>query len=272
MPPPDSSTAWPRHQIESLGRATSQAVEFVGEGANLLWRCCYWLLLGSRRGQTVRLTSISAHMWEVGIGALPIVSLLALTIGTMLSIQGITVLRQFGAEQQLVLGVSLSVVREFGPLITAILVAGRTGSALAARLATMTISAEVSALEVMGINPVRFLVAPSLFAMLIMLPALTLWSDLLGLLGAGLYASLELGTGMQGWIDGTIQSLSTDDVLHGLGKSVLFAVLIVVVGVVNGLTVQGGAEGVGRVTTRAVVHGISAIVLTDMIFAFATAR
>ena len=118
----------------------------------------------------------------------------------------------------------------------------------------------------------RFLVAPSLFAMLIMLPALTLWSDLLGLLGAGLYASLELGTGMQGWIDGTIQSLSTDDVLHGLGKSVLFAVLIVVVGVVNGLTVQGGAEGVGRVTTRAVVHGISAIVLTDMIFAFATTR
>jgi phospholipid/cholesterol/gamma-HCH transport system permease protein len=255
-----------------VGRATLEAVEFVGRGATLLWRCTYWVLMGSRRGQTVRVKSVFAHMWEVGIGALPIVSLLALTIGIMLSIQGIQVLRQFGAEQQLVLGVSLSVTREFGPLITAILVAGRTGSALAARLATMTISSEVAALEVMGINPVRFLVAPSLLAMLIMLPALTLWSDLLGLLGAGLYASLELGIGMQAWIDGTIQSLKVDDVVHGLGKSGLFSVLIVIVGVVNGLTVTGGAVGVGRVTTRAVVHAISAIVLTDMIFAFATTR
>jgi phospholipid/cholesterol/gamma-HCH transport system permease protein len=272
LPTPDSSQAKLRDSVEGVGRGTVEVLEFLGSGANLLWRCTYWVVMGSRRGQRVRVKSVFAHAWEVGIGALPIVSLLALTIGIMLSIQGIQVLRQFGAEQQLVLGVSLSVTREFGPLITAILVAGRTGSALAARLATMTISSEVAALEVMGINPVRFLVAPSLVAMLIMLPALTVWSDILGLLGAGLYASLELGTGMQAWIDGTIQSLSADDVIHGLGKSVLFAALIVVVGVVNGLTVQGGAEGVGKVTTRSVVHAISAIVLTDMIFAFATTR
>jgi phospholipid/cholesterol/gamma-HCH transport system permease protein len=272
LPTPDSSQAALRDSVEAVGRGTVEVLEFLGSGANLLWRCTYWVVMGSRRGQRVRVKSVFAHAWEVGIGALPIVSLLALTIGIMLSIQGIQVLRQFGAEQQLVLGVSLSVTREFGPLITAILVAGRTGSALAARLATMTISSEISALEVMGINPVRFLVAPSLVAMLIMLPALTVWSDILGLLGAGLYASLELGTGMQAWIDGTIQSLSADDVIHGLGKSVLFAALIVVVGVVNGLTVKGGAEGVGKVTTRSVVHAISAIVLTDMIFAFATTR
>jgi phospholipid/cholesterol/gamma-HCH transport system permease protein len=272
VPAPDSREAALRENLEGVGRATAEVLEFVGRSAGLLWRCTYWLLWGRRVGQTVRVGSVFAHMWEVGIGALPIVSLLALTIGIMLSIQGITVLRQFGAEQQLVLGVSLSVVREFGPLITAILVAGRTGSALAARLASMSISSEISALEVMGINPVRFLVAPGLLALVIMLPALTLWSDLLGLLGAGVYASLELGNGLQVWIDGTIQSLSTDDVLHGLGKSLLFAVLIVIIGVVNGLSVKGGAEGVGRVTTRSVVQGISAIVLTDMIFAFATTR
>ena len=272
MPTLDGSPAALRANVEGVGRGALEVFEFVGRGATLLWRCTYWVFMGARRGQKVRLKSVFAHMWEVGIGALPIVSLLALTIGIMLSIQGIQVLRQFGAEQQLVLGVSLSVTREFGPLITAILVAGRTGSALAARLATMTISSEVAALEVMGINPVRYLVAPSLVAMLIMLPALTVWSDLLGLLGAGAYASLELGIGMQAWWDGTIQSLTADDVAHGLGKSVLFSVLIVVVGVVNGLNVRGGAEGVGRVTTRSVVHAISAIVLTDMIFAFATTR
>jgi len=190
----------------------------------------------------------------------------------MLSIQGIQALRQFGAEQQLVVGASLSITREFGPLITAILVAGRTGSALAARLASMTISRELSALEVMGINSTRYLVVPSLVAIVVMLPALTLWADFVGLLGAGVYSSLDLGTGMQAWFDGTVRALDTDDVLHGLAKSVLFALLIVVVGVLNGTSVKGGAEGVGRVTTSSVVQAISAIVLTDMIFAFATTR
>lgn len=272
MPTAEPSDNPLRARVEGVGSRTAEALEFVGKGAELIARCGYWIVWGSRRGQTVRPSSVFAHMWEVGIGAVPIVSLLSLAIGCILAIQGITVLKQFGAEQQLVLGVSISVVREFGPLITAILVAGRSGSAIAARLATMTISSEVSALEVMGINPIRFLVAPAMLAMLIMLPALTLWSDFLGLLGSGVYASLDLGTGLHAWYDGTIQSISTDDLTHGMGKSVFFAMLIVIVGVVNGLTVQGGAEGVGRVTTRSVVHGISAIILTDMIFTYATTR
>jgi phospholipid/cholesterol/gamma-HCH transport system permease protein len=119
---------------------------------------------------------------------------------------------------------------------------------------------------------VRYLVVPSLLAMAVMLPMLTIWSDAVGLIGAGAYATLELGTGMQAWIDGTLRALDADDILHGLSKSALFAFLIVIIGVLNGLTVKGGAEGVGRVTTRAVVQSISAIVLTDMVFAFATTR
>jgi phospholipid/cholesterol/gamma-HCH transport system permease protein len=259
-------------RVEGIGRGTTAGVEWIGHGAMILYRSFYWLLLGSRRGQRVAVGSVFTQMWEIGIGALPIVSMLALAIGIMLSIQGVQVLRQFGAEQQLVVGASLSIVREFGPLITAILVAGRTGSALAARLASMTINNEISALEVMGINPVRYLVVPSLLAMAVMLPMLTIWSDAVGLIGAGAYATLELGTGMQAWIDGTLRALDADDILHGLSKSALFAFLIVIIGVLNGLTVKGGAEGVGRVTTRAVVQSISAIVLTDMVFAFATTR
>ena len=172
----------------------------------------------------------------------------------------------------LVFGVAFGMTREFAPLITGILVAGRSGSALAARLGTMTIRQEVDALQTMGINPVRFLVVPSLVAMLIMLPALVMWADLVSLLAAGLYISSDLGMTLSGYFNQTLDLLVTDDVLHGIAKSAIFAVLITVVGIADGSAVKGGAEGVGRVTTNAVVHGITAIILTDMVFAFATTR
>lgn len=258
--------------LEGLGRRSFGAAASVGFGATLVADSLYWLFLGRRRRQPVRPAPIAAEMMEIGIRAIPIVSMLSLTIGVMLAIQGIDALEQFGAQHQVVIGVALSVTREFAPLITAILVAGRSGSALAARLGTMTISNEIDALRVMGINPVRFLVVPSLLAMLVMLPALTLWSDFLALLGAGFYVAADLGTGLPAWIDGVNRYLDADDVLHGVGKSAIFAVLVTVVAVVDGTAVRGGAEGVGRVTTRSVVHAITAIVVTDMIFAFATTR
>jgi phospholipid/cholesterol/gamma-HCH transport system permease protein len=258
--------------VERVGRTTLEGLANVGFGASLLWQSAYWLVMGRRRRQVVRAAPIFSEMMEIGIRALPIVSVLSMTIGIMLAIQGIDALEKFGAQHQVVIGVALSVTREFGPLITAILVAGRSGSALAARLGTMTINEEVDALQVMGINPVRFLVVPSLIAMLVMLPALTIWSDLLGLLGAGFFATAELGTTLFTWFDDTLRVLEVGDVLHGLFKSAIFAVLITLVGVVNGASVTGGAEGVGRVTTRSVVQAISAIVLTDMIFVFAVTR
>jgi phospholipid/cholesterol/gamma-HCH transport system permease protein len=136
----------------------------------------------------------------------------------------------------------------------------------------MTINQEIDALRVMGVNPVRFLVVPSLIAMLIMLPALVIWADMISLLAAGLYISAELGMTMSAYFNETIAVLSADDILHGVGKSVIFAALITIVGIADGASVKGGAEGVGRVTTAAVVHGITAIVLTDMLFAFVATR
>jgi phospholipid/cholesterol/gamma-HCH transport system permease protein len=229
-------------------------------------------VLGRRRRQPVRVPAVFVQMMDVGINAIPIVSVLAATVGIMLALQGIHTLETFGAQSQVVVGIALSVTREFAPLITGILVAGRSGSALAARLASMTLSQEVDALRVIGVNPVRFLVAPALIAMLVMLPALTFWADLMALLGGGLWVSASLGMSLRVYFDRTIDVLGTDDVLHGIAKSAIFAVLITIVGVVNGSSVTGGAEGVGRVTTRAVVHAISAIVIADMIFVFLTTR
>jgi phospholipid/cholesterol/gamma-HCH transport system permease protein len=258
--------------FERLGRRTVGGLAEVGYAAALLAESLYWLVAGPRRRQAVRLHAVFAEMMEIGVRALPIVTVLAGTIGVMLAIQGIHTLRMFGAESSVTIGIALSITREFAPLITGILVAGRSGSALAARLGTMNINQEIDALRVMGISPVRFLVAPSLVAMMVMVPALTLWADLVGLLGAGLYVSMDLGMTLPAYADNVVDVLTVDDLLHGLGKSVIFAGLITLVAVVNGAAVAGGAEGVGRATTRAVVHSITAIVITDMIFVFVVTR
>jgi len=259
-------------RLERLGRAVVKVIEELGYAASLLVESAYWLVLGPFRKQPVRVSSIFQQMMETGIYAVPIVSILAGTIGVMLALQGIHTLKTFGAESQVTVGIALSVTREFAPLITGILVAGRSGSALAARLGTMNISQEIDALSVMGINPVRFLVVPSLVAMLCIVPVLTLWSILVGLLAAGMYVSVDLGISMPAYIDEVRTVLKVGDLAHGIGKSAIFAVLIALVGVVNGASVEGGAEGVGQATTRAVVQAITAIIVTDMLFVFVVTR
>ncbi len=241
-------------------------------GAGLIGESFYWLLIGRSRQQPVRSGAIVTEMMQIGIRAVPIVGAMAATIGVMLALQGIHTLRTFGAESRVTVGISLSIVREFGPLITGILVAGRSGSALAARLGTMKINQEIDALRVMGINPVRFLVAPALLACLVMVPALTFFSMCMGLIASGSYVAIELDGTFAAFVDEVFTVLSPADLLHGLGKSVIFGALIAVIGVLNGSQVTGGAEGVGRATTRSVVQAISAIILTDMLFVFVVTR
>jgi len=257
---------------EDLGRSVVHGLELFGLGASIAFQALSWLVLGHFREQPVRAGPVFVQMMRVGIGAIPIVSMLSVTIGVMLAIQGIDALAPFGAEHQVTIGVALSVTREFSPLITGILVVGRSGSALAARIGTMTINNEVDALRVMGINPIRFLVVPSLVAMVVMLPALVVWANFVALLGAGLYITAELGISMGAYFDQTIAYLDVGDVMHGLAKSVIFGVLITILGVVNGASARGGAEGVGRVTTSSVVHAITAIVVMDMIFVYVATR
>jgi phospholipid/cholesterol/gamma-HCH transport system permease protein len=258
--------------LEGLGRSATKALAELGFAAVLFGQSLFWLVMGRSRKQQVRLAPIFAQGMEIGIAALPIITVLAATIGLMLAIQGIYTLKTFGAESKVTLGVALSTVREFSPLITGILVAGRSGSALAARLGTMRISQEIDALTVMGISPIRFLVVPPLVAMVVLMPLLTLWADLVSLLAAGFYIAAELQTSFSAYVDELLGILKVNDLMHGLAKSCIFAVLVTIVGVVNGASVTGGAEGVGRMTTRSVVHAISAIVVTDMLFVFMVTR
>ncbi len=258
--------------LEALGRSSARGIEELGYLVAILAESVYWIALGSFRRQPVRISSVFEQMMSVGIAAVPIVFVLSFAVGIMLAIQGIHTLKTFGAEEQVVIGIALSEVREFGPLITAILIAGRTGSSLAARIGTMLVSQEIDALRVMSINPVRYLVSPVLLAMLIMLPILTFFADLAGMLGGAVFSSLELGLSMRAFAERCIEVLTIDDIMQGFIKSIVFSFIITLVGVTNGFSVKGGAEGVGRATTRSVVLSITYIVIADMIFTFVLNR
>jgi len=264
---------------EQVGRATvralagcSGAVTEIGYATTLLLQSLFFLVFGRFRHQPVRLPSIIDQMLEIGIRALPIATTLSLIIGITLAMQGIDLLKIFGAQTQVVLAVALAVVRESAPLIMGILVAGRSGSALTARIGTMVISQEIDALRVMGVNPVRYLVAPALVAMVTMVPLITFWADVVGIFGGALYTHLELGMSFQAYADATLEVLSVEHVMHGIGKSAIFAALIAIIAVVNGFAVSGGAEQVGRATTRTVVLSIAGIIITDMLFIFVLTR
>lgn len=267
----ESATALAR-TLERIGRACVAGVEEVGTWAAVLGEATFWTVAGRAFGQPVRMAAVFREMMDIGIRAIPIIAVMSATIGVMLAIQGIYTLRIFGAEWSVTIGIALSMTREFAPMITGILVAGRSGSALAARVGTMKINQEIDALDVMGINPVRFLVAPALIALLVMVPALTFLADVTGLLAAGLYVRSALDISLPAYWQQIFEFLNLNHLVHGLGKSFIFAVLIGLIGIVNGSSVSGGAEGVGRVTTRAVVQAISAIIVTDMFFAFVVTR
>lgn len=251
-----------------IGRATIDAIVGIGYAAMLLIESLVFTASGWRHGQPVRIAAIAAQMRQIGVDALPIVALLVLTIGLMLGIQFISALSEFGAQSQVVIAVAKSVTREFGALITAILVAGRSGSALAARIGSMAVSQEVDALAVIGIEPVRYLVAPALIAMLIMMPALTIFADAIAIFGAALYCAPALDVSPGIYILQTLSLLTPADIGQGLAKSVVFAILITLIGVSTGFSVSGGAEGVGRAATRAVVLAICWIIVADMLFSF----
>jgi len=254
--------------VDNIGRKTILFVEEFGYIFFTLYESIYWLILGSKKDQTVKFSAIIQEMRTIGVNAIPIISILTLAIGIMLAIQGIETLKTFGAESQVIIGIALSITREFSPLIICILVAGRSGSAITAKIGAMKESQEIDALRVMGINPVRYLVSPIVIAMIICVPCLVILGDLMGLLGGGIYTSFELNITLHTYMTRTLELLSVDDIRQGLIKGFVFGILIALISCINGFMVTGGAEGVGRATTRSVVLSISAIVITDMIFTF----
>jgi phospholipid/cholesterol/gamma-HCH transport system permease protein len=257
-----------RNSIENLGKTTTGGIAELGYVLMLLLESLYWVFVGFTRKQPVRIASVFKEVREIGINAIPIVSVLCMAVGTMLAIQGISTLKTFGQELRVIDLVATAVTREFSPLIVGILVAGRSGSAITARIGTMHESQEIDALRVIGINPVRHLGSPVLVGMMISVPMLTVIGDFMCVLGSGIFSTVELDIHLASYFERTLDVLTNDDVRQGLIKSSVFAIIIALVGVSNGFQVGSGAEGVGRSTTRSVVLAISFIVIADMIFTY----
>ena len=257
---------------EGLGRRVVGGVEEFGYGAALLAESLYWLAMGGFRQQPVRLAAVAAEMMRIGVQAIPVVAILAFANGVMMALQGVYTLRDFGAESQVIPGLAMSITREFGALIVGIVVAGRSGSAIAARIGAMQLSQEIDALRVLGVNPVRHLVAPILLAMLVMVPVLTVLANFVALVGGGLLCSLQLHMSLAAYAELVLANLDVFDLMQGLIKSLVFAVLIALVSCSNGFAASGGSEGLGQRTTRSVVLCIASIVVADMIFTFFLSR
>lgn len=253
---------------ERLGRRFVLGVEDFGYGALLLAESLFWILMGRWWRQPVRIQAMVAEMMSVGVLAVPVLSILAFANGSMMAMQGIYTLRDFGAESQVISGLATAITREFGVLIAGIVAAGRSGSSIAARIGTMQMAQEIDALRVMGIAPVRYLVSPILVAFLVTMPLLTVLADAMAILGGGVVCYLELHISMGTYLERVWMSLVPGDIAQGLLKSLVFGVLITLVATGNGFNATRGAEGLGRATTRSVVLCISAIVVADMIFTF----
>jgi phospholipid/cholesterol/gamma-HCH transport system permease protein len=228
------------------------------------------LILGLRnallRPSQIRWRETWLYMERTGLDGVPIVSLISFLMGLITSFQAAIQLSWFGADIYVANLVGLSVVRELGPLMTAIIAAGRSGAAFAAEIGTMKVSEEVDALTTMGLDRTRFLVTPKVVSLLVMLPCLTLIADFVGILGGLTVAVGVLGLPVQVYVRQTRLAMGIRDVYTGLIKSVAFAILIAGVGCLRGFQAQGGAESVGRITTSAIVAGIFLIIVADAVF------
>lgn len=206
------------------------------------------------------------YMERTGLDGVPIVSLISFLMGLITAFQAAMQLTQFGADIYVANLVGLSITRELGPLMTAIIAAGRSGAAFAAEIGTMKVSEEVDALTTMGLDRTRFLVTPKVVSLILMLPCLTLIADLMGMLGGLVVAVVGLNLPVQVYVRQTRIAMHIWDVASGLIKSVAFAILISGVGCLRGFQAETGAESVGRITTSAIVAGIFLIIVTDAVF------
>ncbi|WP_154222424.1 MlaE family ABC transporter permease [Marinicella rhabdoformis] len=255
-------------QIEKIGMASAQAIEKFGFAVRLFWDSFYWLIVGRRYKQKVHFHQIVEQVRVNGFDALPIVLALSFVVGMMLSIQLLYALSDFGAESEVLRAIAKSVTREFAPLITGVIVAGRSGAAIAARIGSQVVSQEIDALRVMGIVPVRYLVLPPLLGLMISMPLLVICSDFMSIVGGAVFSIGTLDMSLMAYLHDSLNILVVNDVMQGLIKSVAFGIIIALVGATTGFHVKGGAEGVGKATTSAVVISISFIVLVDMIASY----
>lgn len=246
-----------------IGDGAGRSWQALGRFAHFLGDVFVGSIVGLFSGAGRRRGSVTDSIVAMGADAVWVVGLIGLILGLILAFQAAYQLRAFGASIYVANLVGLSAVREMAPVLTAVVVAGRSGSAIAAEIGTMKVGEELDALEVMGIRPIRFLVVPRLLAVTVTQPMLTALSAVMAILGGLAIAVLYLDLGVMSYLNQTLRALSAGDVIHGLGKSILFGWLIVLTGSYSGLTVKASAEAVGKAATRTVVASIFGLILTD---------
>jgi phospholipid/cholesterol/gamma-HCH transport system permease protein len=241
------------------GKWTIEIIAFLGQACVTFFRAVV-------SPKHLRFADIMHQIEETGIHAVPIISAMAFMIAVVLAYQGIAQLRPLGVENLTVNLVAISVLREMGVLLTAIMVAGRSGSAFAAEIGVMKVREEVDALQVIGINPFEMLVMPRLIALIITLPLLTFLADIMGLFGGGIMSKLLIDIPLGSYMERVRTVAHGDDFLVGMIKAPVFAFLIAMIGCMHGMKVSGSAEGVGHETTAAVVKGIFLVLVVDALF------
>jgi phospholipid/cholesterol/gamma-HCH transport system permease protein len=253
--------------LERAGYSTLGHLEYIGglviqSGKTVRALGRTFPLIGNRN----RWRSTIRQMLAIGVDAIPMVSIMALCSGFILAMQGASELRRFGAMQFVIDLVTIGFTRELGPLLTAIAVSGRSGSAFSAEIGTMVVTEELDALRTMAIDPVEFVLAPKFLAALIMVPCLTVLSNACGILAGGLFMRITTGMAFSVYVNGVTHSMVLRDVITGLIKSLAFATIIVHVGSLEGFRVRGGPDAVGRSATSAVVKSTFLVILADVGF------
>jgi phospholipid/cholesterol/gamma-HCH transport system permease protein len=253
--------------IESAGRRSLRDLDCVG-GLSIQWWAAIRALRASLPfiGNPYRWKACVGQMLEIGVEAAPMVGLMAMCTGFILAMQGASELRRFGALHYVIDLVSIGFTRELGPLLTAIAVSGRSGSAFSAEIGTMVVTEEIDAIKVMAFEPIEFILAPKYLAALVTVPCLSVLANLCGIFAGGIFMffTTHLSLGLYG--RDVMNTIQLGDVISGLIKSLAFATIIVHVGCLEGFRVRGGPDAVGRSTTAAVVRSTFIVIVADVVF------
>ncbi|MEM7816755.1 MAG: ABC transporter permease [Candidatus Aenigmatarchaeota archaeon] len=251
--------------ITQTGKVIIETLKFIRGITLLFLETLYWIFLGPFKGKSPRLENIFSQMIFTGIRSILIVFFVTLFTGIVLAMQTAYQLEKMGAVLYVASLVAISLCRELSPVLTSLVVAGRVGSSISAELGTMKVSEQIEALETMAIDPVRFLVVPRFVALFFMLPCLVVLGNFSGIFGGFLVGVGNLNINPELYLQTTFKYLEIKDITTGLIKSFVFAMIIALVGCYEGLSTKGGAEGVGRATTKSVVISFILIILADCI-------
>jgi phospholipid/cholesterol/gamma-HCH transport system permease protein len=270
---PIQQTSAPIGALRAIGGRVERILTYLGSLA-VLTGASGSALISSPLKRTRTLRRAVHQAMAVGVLAVPIITLITFFVGVIIALQGAYGLQRLGALHLVAGLVAISITRELGPLVAAIVVIGRSGSAFAAEIGAMRVAEELDALSTMALDPVTFLVTPKLAAMIIMMPCLAIWSDLMGILGGALFGVTGAGFTFGSYFIATKEALALRDITTGLAKSLVFGIVITAVGCHEGFSTGAGAEEVGKSTTSAVVISIFLVVVIDLAFTyvFYTAR